>query len=389
MTLAAPASSMELSDFAGQPSWRFASDRVEAAVTRTGGHLGPVRFALDGTTVEPYSVAPWAEEAPSPDLPPMLQALRGDFFCAPFGGNETVHRGEQHPPHGETANATWRCESIEQSADAARLHLSLATTVRPGRVDKFIELRAGQTAVYCRHVVTGMAGPMNLGHHAMLKFPDAPGSGHLSTSRVRYGQVAPLPLEDPAKRGYSALRSGGLFRRLDRVPLAAGGTTDVSRYPARRGFEDLVMLVHEAREDFAWTAVTFPAEGYVWYALKDPRTLRSTICWLTNGGRHYPPWNGRHVNILGLEEVTSYFHYGLAESVAENPVNRLGYPTAVELTADRPLTVNYIMGVAAIPAGFGSVRTIRTTRDAITLVSPTGGQATAAVDVGFLYQSPP
>ena len=82
----------------------------------------------------------------------------------------------------------------------------------------------------------------------MLKFPDAPGSGRISTSRLRHGQVAPLPLEDPAKRGYSALRPGAAFRRLDRVPAAAGGTTDVSRYPARRGFEDLVMLVHEARE---------------------------------------------------------------------------------------------------------------------------------------------
>ena len=90
---------------------------------------------------------------------------------------------------------------------------------------------------------------------------------------------------------------------------------------------------------------------------------------------------------MGLEDVTSYFHYGLAESAAENTVAHLGFPTAVELTAPHPFTVNYIMGVAAIPPGFESVRSIRTARDAITLVSPAGDKATTPVDTRFLYQS--
>src|SRR5580658_10133624 len=80
--------------------------------------------------------------------------------------------------------------------------------------------------------------------------------------------------------------------------------------------------------------------------------------WISNRGRHYPPWNGRHVSVMGLEEVTSYFHHGLAESARPNAISAKGYPTCVRLDARKPLAVNYIMGVAKIPAGFDRVASI-------------------------------
>src|ERR1019366_10660682 len=129
---------------AGQPSWRIAAGDVEACVTELGGHLGPVRFGK----IQPYSVAPWAEEKLDPATPPLLKALRGDFFCLPFGGNATPFKGERHQVHGETANQRWRLQSV----DTASLHLSLNTKIRRGRVDKFVFLREGHSAVYQRHV---------------------------------------------------------------------------------------------------------------------------------------------------------------------------------------------------------------------------------------------
>src|ERR1019366_3890304 len=70
----------------GQPSWRLASSSVEAFVTEAGGHLGPITFDRKGRKLQPYSVAPWAEEETDPSLPSIIKALRGDFFCLPFGG---------------------------------------------------------------------------------------------------------------------------------------------------------------------------------------------------------------------------------------------------------------------------------------------------------------
>ena len=378
---------MKLTRIHGQPSWPFASDKVEAAITRQGGHLAPVRFHLPHGVVQPYSIAPWAAEKLAPEIPPLLRSLRGDFFCAPFGGSKSVFRGEHHPPHGEVANSHWKFESIRKDKAGTELHLSLETKVRPGRVDKTIGLRRGETALYCRHVVSNLSGKMNLGHHATLKFPDEPGSGLIGTSPLSFGQVVPVPFEKPAEGGYNSLKMGAVFSGLDRVPAIDGSDADLSRYPARRGFEDLVMVTHEAMPDFAWTAVTFPAQRYVWFALKDPRVLRSTVLWLSNGGRHYPPWNGRHVSVMGLEDVTSYFHLGLAESARPNPVNQRGIATALTLKAGAPLTINYIMGVAAVPKDWGRVQVITPDAQGVTLRPTQGETLRVPLDTAFLWRS--
>ena len=371
----------------GQPSWRFASDKVDAAITRLGGQLAPVRFRLGRKVVEPFSVAPWAEEKLEPGTQRVLQALRGDFFCAPFGGNARTFRGEKHPPHGEAASEPWRFESLVKNKATTELRLSLVTKVRRGRIDKLIQLRKGEPVLYCRHVLSGMKGAMSIGQHAMLKFPTAKGSGFISTSPIKFGQVVPADFEDPAKGGYTSLKPEAVFSRLDRVPKKDGGFTDLTRYPARLGFEDLVMVFHEARPDFAWTAVTFPEQGYVWFSLKDPRVLRSSVIWISNRGRHYPPWSGRHIGVMGLEDVTAYFHYGLAESAQANPVNRRGFPTSVTLDPVKPLSVSYIMAVAAIPRGFERVKEILPDRNSVCLLSKNDISVTVPLDLSFLYET--
>lgn len=371
----------------GQDSWQLRSDRVSLAVTVKGGHVAPVVFRLGGREVAPYSVAPWAEEKVPPGTPEILKALRGDFFCAPFGGNATPFRGEHHPVHGDSANLRWRLEALAATGQGPALHLCLKTKTRPGVIRKAIELLEGETNLYVRHTLEGMSGPMSFGHHAMLKFPDREGAGIVSTSRILFGQVAPEPFENPAGGGYQCLRRGSRFSTLERVMQADGRRADLSRYPARRGFEDLVMVVHEAAPDFAWVAVTFPEQRYVWFSLKDPSVLRSTVFWISNGGRHYPPWNGRHTGVLGIEDVTSYFHYGLAESVRANPVSRLGYPTSRLLRGGQAFSIPYIMGVAAIPSGFDKVTRIERTGAGILLTSAAGRKARARVDVSFLTGS--
>jgi len=274
-----------------------------------------------------------------------------------------------------------------KSDEITTLRLRMKTRVRRATVDREISVVENQWAVYSRTVVRGAAGPMSFGHHATLKFPDRPGSGILTTSPFHFGQVAPLPVELPEDKGYSILKPGARFHRLDRVPTITGEIADLSRYPARRGFEDICLLVSKPGRTFAWTAVTFPEEDYVWFTLKDARVLRQTLVWISNGGRHFPPWNGRHVNVLGLEEITSYFHYGLAESAARNPLNEAGYPTTDMLDPLKPLAINTIMAVAPIPEGFDKVKLIEATDKAghIRIVSTSGRRVTVAVNWEFLH----
>jgi hypothetical protein len=368
----------------GQPSWRLASDRVEGWVTRQGGHLAPVQFVLPRLKVQPFAIAPWATESVDRATPAMLRSLRGDFFCMPFGGNETAFRAERHPPHGETANSDWSFESLVIDGPHTTLELVLNTRIRRASVTKRLRVTSGHTAVYSQHVVRDATGPMSYGHHPCLRFPDEPGCGHLSTSPFVYGRVFPGQFEDPARGGYSCLKPGAEFISLRAVPLAIGGTADLTRYPARRGFEDLVLLVSEPVEPFAWAAVTFPKSGWAWFQLKNPAVLPSTILWISNGGRHYAPWNGRHTSVLGLEDVCADFHYGLAESAGRNPLAKLGHATHRVLSPRAPLVVNFIMGVAPIPRGFDEVKSIAPDGDGIVLVAQSGKSSRVPLDTAFL-----
>ena len=229
---------------------------------------------------------------------------------------------------------------------------------------------------------------MPLGHHALLAVPQTTDGGHVSTSRFVRGDVLPTPFETPSSGGYSRLQPGRSFHSLRRVAL--GYVIDGERYgniaqmPPREGFDDLVMLTASPSLEFAWTAVTFPRDGYVWFALRDPRVLRQTILWMSNHGRHYPPWNGRYGPVLGVEDVTAFFHYGLAESARPNALTRRGIPTTVMLRKNRPTAVHYIMGVAPIPRDFGPVEEIRRDADGITLRSKRGAAVCARLDVDFL-----
>ena len=363
-----------------QPSWRVASSTVEAFITERGGHLAPVVFDRKGAAIAPFAIAPWAGEALPRETPQVLKSLRGDFFCMPFGGMSRPFRGEHHGLHGETANARWKFESLENGC----LHLSLRTTVRPGRVDKRILLRDGHDAVYSQHVISGMSGPMTAGHHATLKFPDE--GGVISTSPFVFGKVFD-PFEKPAEGGYSALKPGAEFTSLEHVPALDGSEADLSLYPARRGFEDLAMIA-SAPAPFAWTAVTFARQRFVWFALKDPAVLPSTLFWITNGGRHYPPWNGRHVNVLGLEEVVTSPDIDLTKSAGKNAFSNRGIATVLKLHARRPTVINYIMAIAKIPAGFDRVAEIEAGDGAVILKSRGGKAVKAPLDAGFLKSGP-
>jgi len=77
--------------------------------------------------------------------------------------------------------------------------------------------------------------------------------------------------------------------------------------------------------------VTFPKGAVCVVCSEEPASVAANGDVDSNGGRHYPPWSGRHINVVGLEEVTSWFHVGLAESVAKNPVSEKGFPTSAVL----------------------------------------------------------
>ncbi|MBL8270756.1 hypothetical protein [Steroidobacter sp.] len=343
----------------GQDSFLLRTRDVELAVTRTGGMLGPVTFfPRDEQPIRPYAVAPWAEESVPADVPPMLRALRGDWFCSAFGENGEPHAGQRLPPHGETANRDWQEIGRGETTEGCWLRLGVAMPLQGGVCEATTALLSNQSIVYQRHDLRGLTGPVNPGHHATLAFPDEEGTARLSFSSLLHAQTYFEPTALPKDRGYSWLKPDADIADLRDVPCIDGSSTDLTRYPARRGFEDLAILCADPAQEFAWSAVTCPEQRYVWFALRDPKQLAATLLWFSNGGRHFAPWNGRHINVLGVEDITAFFHVGAAASCRENFLSARGIQTCLHSDARGRLSISYIQGVAHIPPDFDCVADI-------------------------------
>jgi hypothetical protein len=343
----------------GQDSFLLQTRDVELAVTRTGGMLGPVTFfPKSETPIRPYAVAPWAEETLEHDTPPMLRALRGDWFCSAFGENSESYVGERLPPHGETANRDWSEIERGETKDGCWLRLAVDMPLQGGTCQSTTALLANQSVVYQRHDLRGLTGPINPGHHATLAFPNKEGAGRLSFSALIHAQTYFEPTARPEDRGYSWLRPDAEITDLRAVPCIDGTRTDLSCYPARRGFEDIAILCADPTQEFAWSAVTFPEQRFAWFALRDPKQLASTLLWFSNGGRHFPPWNGRHINVMGIEDITGFFHVGRTASCRDNFLNQHGVATCLRPDANGQLSIPYIQGVAHIPPDFDRVADI-------------------------------
>ena len=332
----------------GEPSFHLATPELDLDITARGGHLAPVVFHLPGRDVSPYALAPW-EPADFPEIPPLLAVLRGDFLCFPFGGQTNG------PPHGETANCVW----TPVDSDSRSLRFRMETTDTEATVVKTITTREGHHAIYLEYEISGADGDFSYGNHPILDFSGlAEGTGRVTTSAFHWASVFPGKFSNPAAGESQALAEGAAFTDLQEVRLAAGGTTDLTRYPSRIGNDDLVMMAHApatAGQPFAWSAAAL--DGYVWFSLKNPSDFPATMLWFSNAGRTAPPWNRRHLGRMGIEDVCSHFSDGVDQSRL-NLLEKQGVPTTRNFRKDKPVRLRNIHAVAAVPDDFGAVRSI-------------------------------
>jgi hypothetical protein len=370
----------------GQDSFALQHDTVELYVTVTAGMLGPVRFFIhEASPIEPYAIAPWAEESCPPNTPDMLVALRGDWFCSAFGENAQAYRDRYVPPHGETANRQWHYQDSGNERGGCWLQTGIELALQEGSCRATTALVNGHSLVYQRHDLSGLAARLNPGHHATIAFPNVTGAGRLSFSPFIHAQTYFEAMERPENRGYSWLKPNVRISDLHAVPCIDGSITDLCSYPARRGFEDIAIVCADPGLEFAWSAVTYAQQGYVWFALRDPKLLASTLLWFSNGGRHYPPWSGRHINVMGIEDITAFFHVGIAASCTPNLLTERGIRTWLEPDAHGRLSIPYIQGVARVPPNFDEVASIRRQGESrISLVAKSGAVATTLCELDFL-----
>ncbi len=365
--------------------WRMSNSNLEIFITELGAQVAPVRFYNNtDTPFMPYYINPWQAEKIEIDEP-VLSTLRGNFFCMPFGGNAAEFQGEKHCVHGEAAGGRWKSQEVKSFDDRIVMTLTQTTTTRPGSLTKIIGLTEGQNIIYTRMLLNGYSGPMPLGFHAILRVPEQPDSVRVSSSEFALGITHPRGFSDPANREYQSLDDTREFTDLSQVPLVWKDPAfgDCSTYPQRQGFCDLLCLLKKDRGVPAWMTAVYPNEGFLWFALKDASVLPGTAFWIDNHGRHAPPWNGRNC-CLGIEDICAYFAYGLKESAEPNLFTAKGFPTAIELSPDRPTQINYMEGAVKISPNFDRVMEVVFEPDEIIFISHSGERVSTPADITFL-----
>lgn len=359
----------------------LAAEGISVTLDQSIGHLRDLRVDRDGAGAAPLHLAPWAGDADVPveaDTPPNVKALGGDFLCAPFGGNDV----EPAPSHGWTANAPWTLIDEEKRPGGPVIaRFELSRPVFGARVVKELTLRDGHPFLYQRHVFSGGEGAITAAHHVNTRMPSG---GRLNFSPKAYVDIPGVALETDPARGRSLLAYPSRTGDLSALPLAAGGTVDLHRYPIGDRHEDFVMLVEDAASTLGWTAVLRDGERDILLVLKNPAVLPVTLLWFSNGGRDYAPWNGRHTAVLGIEDGRCWSLYGHAASLSDNPLKASGVPTAFDLSPNGTVIVRHVIGALPAPPGWTGVASVTASRDRLTIADASGETLGLAYDAGFL-----
>lgn len=316
-----------------------------ASVQALGGMLGPVTFLLpDGRQVSPLHVAPWFDDPDRAAQPPILQELRGEWPCVPFGtdGLRALPKGWSASgetfdgagvPHGHSSNVEWMFTKVD--ATSVTLACAYPDTHPIRRLSRTIAADPDAPALDITLTVEARRPcRLPIGLHPTLRLPTT-GTARLDPPSFREGHVFPLDVEP----GQGLLHPGATFSALDAIPTRKAGTLSLSDLPLTENTEELVQLcgvtggfrLHHPdgwQVKLDWETSHFP----------------SLLLWISNRGRSYAPWNSRHL-ALGVEPVCAAFDLGPAISTAPNPISAAGTATAHSFDPERPLTTSYRIGV--------------------------------------------
>jgi hypothetical protein len=359
----------------------LAAEGVSLTLDLAVGHVRAFVVTRDGRRITPLHTAPWVEEAgviEDPEILPNLKFLSGDFFCAPFAKSDV----EDAPPHGWPANSEWEpLGDRPHPAGGVVGQFLLRRPVMGARLLKEITLRDGHPFAYQRHVFRGGNGAVSVASHAMTQFA---GKGRVSFSPKAFAETPDASQEGDPARGRSVFATSSHVTDLTKLPLADGSTVDIHRYPVAEGHEDFVMLVEAPGTSLGWAAALRPDARDIMFSLKNPADFPVTFLWFSNGGRYYPPWNRRHVGVLGLEEGRAYSAYGHAASIAPNPLTAAGIPTALQLVPNGEAAVRHVIGGVPLPDEWSAVASIAPSGTGLSVAGDSGKAVDLPFDLAFL-----
>lgn len=305
--------------------------RLRAEVSSAGGILTSLQWNYaDNVNEELLYQAPWLKESIQYDqAPALIQRLAGEWVGVPFGcveNNNGLFLCDA--PHGLPVNGEWSFES--QTDHNVTMHYVYPADYPLQRLERGIRL-TDQGAEFTLAIHARESCRFPLGLHPI--FPVGGAAGDVEIEANGGGIVNP----GSAASDFSRLAPGVHFSALHSVPASDGTLLNISRLPLCDDSEEIVQLLQPQG-----SITLLYRQRRLQLTLRwDPSVLPNCLLWISNGGRHYSPWNGRNY-CLGVEPVCSAWDLG-PQSLEDNPISLTGTPTAVSVNAGEALTLNYLI----------------------------------------------
>ena len=272
----------------------IAWDRGRTQIWPLGAAIHHLTLSLaDGREIAPLAEAPWHDDPTTTgdaSIPAHLRHLGGEWPCVPFG------RTEADPvAHGFGTDNLWRL--VRAKPHETEWEIAYPTGHPIERLTRTVSGVPGQPAVaFTLSVAARQDCTLPVGLHPIVKLPEA-GEESWIEADFSHGETFPVMFE----KGVSRLAPRQRFDSLDALPLAAGGTTNLTR------------LCHEQTEEAfqifgvaGSLRLVYPRQRYAvrlgWNAADFPTCL----FWLSSDGRQHRPWSGRFRG-LGVEPLAARF----------------------------------------------------------------------------------
>ncbi|GAA3862806.1 hypothetical protein [Tessaracoccus defluvii] len=304
------------------------------------GAMATGSFAVGGRIVDPFYTAPW-DGFPED---PLLDKLRGDFLCVPFGITPSgdLPDGWNSPgpqpgevAHGHSSNADWEVAALTE--ESVMLTLAYPEDDPIERVTRIVTcLDDGlefEGRIFARSAVD-----LPIGVHPTFRLPDRPYGATLRLPAGAFLASPPVQSEPLAR-----VLPGSVFDDPAAAP-AIDGAADVTELPWANANEDLLLVadVEDGRVE-----LLNHDEGYRVTLTWDHRVARHLMLWISNYGRDAAPWSGRN-RALGLEPITGAFDYGAAVSAAPNPLAARGAATTVHIEPGQEVVMRHRVTVGRL-----------------------------------------
>lgn len=366
----------------------IAADGISVTLDLSVGHIAALQIRDGDRILEPLHRAPWADDDATQfpaDTAPNVRRLSGDFFCAPFGRNDV----EEGPSHGWPANSGWDHVGTMDREGRITARFRLRKPVMGASVEKSLGLVDGHPFLYQEHCFIGGSGAVSAAHHVMVRMA---AGGELAFSPKAYAETPPEALEPDPARGRSILAYPARTCDLSAFPLADGGFVDLKRYPPGQRHEDFLTMVEDkasaaAGPGLGWSAVRRIAEADRVLVLKWPDCLPATMVWMSNGGRDYAPWSGRHLGVFGIEDARAS-PLGHRASCDDNAFKQSGIPTAFDLAPDRRVSIRQVIGACAASSAERALIDIGAEQESLILRFQGGQSRALRYNPGFLAEKP-